>query len=72
MPDWYPKYICLILGVILISGAVISTCTGKTYARYAGWAYRTKEPTQFWLAVAIYYLGGALFIGIFLYKVHAL
>jgi hypothetical protein len=28
--------------------------------------YRAKEPGVFWGVVAIYYLGGVLFIGIFL------
>ena len=76
MPDLYsllrPPYIYLILGVIFFSGAVASTCTGKTIARYAGWAYRAKEPTQFWGVVVIYYLFGVCFIGYFLHKVHAL
>jgi hypothetical protein len=76
MPDWNsllrPPYIQLILGVIFFSAGVVSTCTGKAFARSGGWAYRTKEPIQFWLSVAIYYLAGAWFIGYFLYKVYEL
>lgn len=33
MPDWYSEYIYLIVGVIALSGAVVSTCNGKTLAR---------------------------------------
>jgi len=74
MPDLYtllrPPYIYLILGVIFVSAAVVSTCSGKTFARYAGLAYRAKEPVQFWGTVAIYFLGGVCFIGYFVYKVY--
>jgi hypothetical protein len=70
MPDWNslqtPPYIRLIFGIIFFAAGVVSTCAGKTYGRYGGWAYRAKEPTQFWLAVAIYYLGGILCVGLFL------
>ena len=68
MPDWYSHYIYLILGVISFSGAAVSTCTGKTLSRGQGWVYHAKEPTVFWWVVAIYYLGGVLFIGIFLLR----
>ena len=66
MPDWYSHYISLMPGVISFSGAVASTWTGKTRARFSGWVYRAKEPNQFWILVALYYLGGVLFIAAFL------
>lgn len=69
MPDWYSQYIYLILGVIFFSAAVVSACTGKTYSGFGGWAYRSKEPTQFWWAVVILFLAAIWFIGHFLYKV---
>jgi hypothetical protein len=37
-----PKFIYLILGVIFLSLAVVSTYTGKAYSGYGGWAYRLK------------------------------
>jgi hypothetical protein len=64
-----PPYIYLVLGVILFSAAVVWTSTGKARTRFQGWVYRAKEPTQFWLVVALYYLGGICFIGYFLYMV---
>ena len=69
-----PPLIYLVLGVITLSVAVVSTCTGKTWGRFGGWVwvYRAKEPNEFWWVVAIYYLGSVLFIGIFLYKVYEL
>ena len=63
-----PPYIFLILGVIIFSGAVVSTCTGTTSARTGRWIYRAKEPSTFWWVVTIYYLGALLFVGLYLYE----
>jgi len=66
MPDLFsnPPYILLILGFALFFAAVVSAYTGKTFFR--GLVYRAKDPSEFWWLVAIYFLGGVLFIGIFL------
>ncbi len=61
-----PKFIYLILGLIFFIAAVVSTCTGKTIARYKGWVYRAKEPGDFWGVVALYFFGGIICIGIYL------
>ena len=58
-------YIYLTAGVSLLFLGVFSTYTGKASSRFR-WIYRAKEPSEFWWAVAIYYLGGVLLIGIFL------
>ena len=67
MPNLFsnPPYILLILGFALIFAAVVSVGTGKTF--YRGLVYRTKDPSEFWWLVAISFLGGALFVGMFLY-----
>jgi hypothetical protein len=65
-----PPYIYLTLGVVFSFAGVASTLAGKTVGRAGGWAYRAKEPIQFWLGVVLYFLGGVLFIGRFLYKVY--
>jgi hypothetical protein len=76
MPDLFrflwDQYICLILGIISFSGAVVSTCTGKSWGRFGGFVCRAEEPNQFWWLVATYYLIGVCFIGYFLYKVYGL
>lgn len=59
-----PPYILLILGLASLFAAVVSVCTGKTYFR--GLVYRAKDPSEFWWIVTVYFLGGVLFIGIFL------
>jgi hypothetical protein len=75
MPDLYshlrPPYIFLILGFVSLAAGVISTCTGVSWARYGRVIHRAQEPKEFWWNVAIYYLAGVLFIGYFLYKLHA-
>lgn len=65
--DWPSRssYLFLMAGIFLFSVAVVSTCTGKASTRFS-WVYRAKEPVVFWLLVAMYYLGGLFFIGIFL------
>jgi hypothetical protein len=67
MPDLFsnPPHILLILGFALLFAAVVSVCTGKTF--YRGSVYRAKDPSEFWWLVAIYFLGGVLFIETFLY-----
>lgn len=67
-----PPYTLLILGVILFSVAVVSTCTGKAWLRFYGWAYRTENPTDFWYVVAVYFLGGVVVTGIFMYELYRL
>jgi hypothetical protein len=59
-------YIFLILGVISIFGAIVSTCTGKTWAGTGRTISRAKEPSEFWWIVAIYYLGGRSLHWVFL------
>jgi hypothetical protein len=59
----------LMLGLILLSGAVISTYTGKTWLRLHGCIIRSKEPGEFWRTVAMYYLLGIGLLGYFLYEV---
>jgi len=74
MPDLYsllrPPYIFLIFGIISLSVAVVSTCTGVSWARFGRVIYRAKEPNEFWWDVVTCYLGGVFFIGYFLYKVN--
>jgi len=69
MPDWNSPlrspYIFLVAGIVLLSLGVASTCTGQVSGRFR-WVYHTEEPGVFWWLVAIYFLGGVLFIGIYL------
>jgi hypothetical protein len=74
MPDLHQflrsPYFSLIVGVISFSLGTVWTCTGRAWTRYHGWVYRAERPTQYWLVVAVYYLGGVFFIGKFLYLVN--
>jgi hypothetical protein len=70
MSDWHsllrPPYIFLMVGCFLFAAAVVWTCIGKARTRFQGWVYCAEEPVVFWLVVVTYYLGGVLFIGLFL------
>jgi hypothetical protein len=61
----------LTFAVFLFSWGVFCTYTGKAKAPYSPAVYRAQEPILFWYTVGIYYLGGVIFIGRFLYEVHA-
>jgi hypothetical protein len=70
MSDWHsllrPPYIFLMVGCFLFAAALVWTCIGKARTRFQGWVYCAEEPVVFWLVVVTYYLGGVLFIGLFL------
>jgi hypothetical protein len=76
MPDLHsllrPPYIYLIFAIVSFSAAVVWTCTGKALVRFRGWVYRAEEPNRFWWEVAMYYLGGVFFIGVFMYQVYGI
>jgi hypothetical protein len=59
----------LIFGVISLILAVLATCTGEAWARFGRVIHRAEDPKQFWWLVAMYYLGGVVFIGAFMYRV---
>lgn len=67
-----PPGIYLILAIVSFSGAVVSTCTGKTWGRVGRSVCRAQEPSNFWWVVAIYYLSAVLFMGIFMYRMYGL
>jgi hypothetical protein len=63
--------IALGFGILMLVIAVFGTCTGKLPGRFGDVSSRTKNPKQYWPALAGYYLGGIGFIGYYLYSVHA-
>jgi hypothetical protein len=58
-----PPYFQFVFGVITFCAAVVSTGTGRTWARFHGWVYRAEEPADFWWTVATYYFIGVFLIG---------
>jgi hypothetical protein len=59
------SYVFLAVGIFLISCSAFYVWIGKASARFS-WVYRAKEPGTFWSLIVMYFLGGLLFIGIFL------
>jgi hypothetical protein len=56
----------LIFAAILFVGAVVSTFTGKTLARFRGVVYRADNPSDFWWCVASYYFLALFFVYLYL------
>jgi hypothetical protein len=48
--------------------AVGGTFAGKLPGRFGDASYRTRDPKQYWSALAGYYLAGIAFIGYYLYQ----
>jgi len=72
--SWFTKPMpngWLVFGVFLLFLGVVYTCLGKSYNRFHGWVYRSKEPKEFWWSVATYYLGGGFLIGADVFNVPA-
>jgi hypothetical protein len=61
-------YGLLIFGCILLLLAVVGAYRGQIRERSHVFYY-AKEPKQFWLSVAIHFLGGIFLIAYFIYKV---
>jgi hypothetical protein len=62
----------LILGLISLSVAVVSTFTRVTWVRFGRVTCRATQPKEFWEDVVALYLIGVCFIGYFVYKVYGL
>jgi hypothetical protein len=65
-----PPYVLLMFGLFSIFLAVAGMLTGEAWARFGSPVYRNEKPKEFWLLITTYYLGGAFFIGYFLYTVY--
>jgi H+/Cl- antiporter ClcA len=58
----------LFIGAICLIVSVIYAVSGKVLTRFRGVIFRDEEPNRFWRAVVMCFLGGLLFIGLYLYQ----
>ena len=58
------------IGMFFLFAALVGTGTGESWERFGRSTSRAKNPTQFWLSIAIQYIAAVGFIGYFLYKVY--
>jgi energy-coupling factor transporter transmembrane protein EcfT len=59
----------LLIGIVLLLVAVVFTLTGETFERYGGIVRGAEEPKRFWWDVALFYLGGILFIALYFFSI---
>ncbi|HUA99525.1 MAG TPA: hypothetical protein VMA34_14435 [Terracidiphilus sp.] len=59
----------LLIGIVLLVVAVVFTLTGESIGRYQGLVNRAENPKRFWWNVALFFLGGIIFIGLYLYHI---
>ena len=62
-------HVSLILGVVLMVMALISTLTGTALVKYRGIVHRAEDPKAFWESIAVDCLLGLIFLGLYLYTV---
>ena len=60
-------HVSLILGIVLMVMALISTLTGRCLVKYRGIVSRADEPKTFWQTIALDCLLGLFFLGLYLY-----
>lgn len=60
-------HVSLILGIVLMGMVLISTLTGRSLVKYRGIVSRAEDPKTFWQSIALYFLLGIFFLGLYLY-----
>jgi hypothetical protein len=58
--DRQPRF--LLIGIVLLFMAVVSTLTGESLERWGRMVSRAEQPKRFWWDIALCYLGGIFFI----------
>jgi hypothetical protein len=58
----------LLIGIVLLLMAVVFTLTGESLER-GRMAHRAEEPKRSWWDVALFYLAGIFFIGLYLFNI---
>jgi hypothetical protein len=64
------QQIALFCGILMFAMAVGGTVAGELPERFGGVSSRSRNPGQYWSALAGYYLASFDFIGYYFYKVH--
>jgi hypothetical protein len=59
----------LLIGVVWLAMAVVFTLAGECWLPYGRRVFRAEEPKQFWLSIAMHYLGAIFFIVVYLFNI---
>jgi hypothetical protein len=57
----------LIIRTVLMGVTLISILTGTCIVKYRGFVFRAEQPKEFWQNVALYFVLGLVFLGLYLY-----
>lgn len=57
------------MGIVLVAMTLIFTLTGQCLVKYQGIVSRAEDPKTFWQNVALYFVLGLIFLGLYLYTV---
>jgi hypothetical protein len=60
-------HVSLIMGIVLMSMALIFTLTGKCLTKYKGIVSRADAPKTYWQNIATYCVLGLLCLGLYVY-----
>jgi len=58
----------LLIGIVLLTVAAAFALSGEAFERYGRTVDRAEEPQRFWWDVAMCFLAGLFFIGLYLYQ----
>jgi hypothetical protein len=59
----------LIFGIFSLGLALGGILTGVSLVRFGRVIYRSEEPKQFWESIVLYFLGGVLLLGAYLFNI---
>ena len=59
----------LLIGIVLLLIAVVFTLAGESLELYGHMVSRAEEPKRFWWNVAMFYVGGTVFIALYLFNI---
>jgi hypothetical protein len=60
-------HVFYVMGIVLVSAALIFTLTGRCLVKYEGIVSRSKDPKIFWQNVVLYFVLGLICFGLYLY-----
>ena len=73
--DWHAYLMArhhtdLVFGTVLMGVVFVSMLTGRSLVKYRGIVSRAKDPKTFWQSIALYFVLGLVFFGLYIYTLN--